>query len=152
MKQIENKQNRYGSPILAGYSDQRMHFVMFLGLIAIVLGGPDFFFERCFVVLLAGGAIAYIVAKIQQSSYRSELLFKKELNRLYHMGENAERYEYMLNNYKSLPQIIKIRSVKKFRRLKRKMLTQYQNSTIPRKIASLKITKQTKKVISQQVI
>ncbi len=146
MKQNENKQNRYKSPILAGYSDRRMHFMMFLGLVVIVLGGPQYLLVNSITVLVFELFVAAGAATFQRFSYRSELLFRKMMDEFYNNGKNAELFNKELTKYKSLSQIIVIRSTKKIRRLKQKLLTQYQNSTIPRKIASMKMAKHTNKV------
>lgn len=115
MKQNANKQNRYGSPILAGYSDKRVHRVMTICMIAILIFGPFVgFIATTFFTLLIGLFVAFGAAKYQGAHYRSELLYRQTMDQIYYNGVNAEYYEDMLGRYKSRSEIKRLKNADAF--------------------------------------
>lgn len=136
MKQIQNKQSQLQPPILAGYSDKRVHLVMFAGLITIFFGGPQYFLINSVIVLAFGTVTALIAATYQACSERSNLLFRRTMDRIYYGGKNAEIIDCLLEIYKSPFQLAIIRSVKYARRLKKRALAQYHNSKSAQKVVA----------------
>lgn len=115
MKQIKNKQNQFGSPILAGYSDKRVHGIIMLSMVTVlILTPPIGFIASVFFVSTFGLFIALKAAEYQNSHYRSELLYRQAMDQIYYGSMNARYYKKMLNRYKSPSQIKRLNNAKAF--------------------------------------